>query len=75
MPDGLDTFAEVVENMAALDATASGEEAADDAGNMAANIEILGIIDTDALHTQAEATNARQHNGLAVAQFLLHGVL
>ena len=75
MPDGLDTFAEVVENMTALDATTSGEEAADDAGNMAADIEILGIIDTDALHTQAEATNARQHNGLPFTQFLLHSIL
>ena len=75
MPDGLDTFAEVVKNMAALNTATGGKEAADDAGDVTADVEILGIIDTDALHTKAETSDAGQYHGLAVAQFLLHGVL
>ena len=62
MPDCFDAIAEVVENVAALDATAGGKEAADDASDMTADVEGLGIVDTDALHTQTETADAREDN-------------
>jgi hypothetical protein len=49
VPDGLDTVAEVVENVATLDATAGGQEAADDARDVAADVKGLGVVDTDTL--------------------------
>ena len=75
LPDGFDAFAEVVEDVAALDAAAGREEAADDAGDVASDVEVLLVFDTDALHTQAEAADAGKDDRLALTQFLLHEVL
>ena len=61
--------------MAALDAAACGEEAADDAGDVATDVERLGIIDTDAFHPETEAADARKDDGLAVGQSFLENVL
>lgn len=75
MPDGLDTFAKVVKNMAALNTATGGKETADDAGDVTANVEGFRVVHTNALYTKAETSDAGQYHGLAVAQFLLHGVL
>ena len=75
LPDGLDAFAEVVEDVAALDAAAGREKTADDAGDVASDVEVLRVFDTDALHTEAEAANAGKDDGLAFTEFLLHDVL
>jgi len=75
LPDGLDAVAEVVEDVAALDVATGGEEAADDAGDVVTDVECLGGINTDTLHTKAETADARKDDGLAVAQFLLHDIL
>lgn len=64
LPDGLDAFAEVVEDMAALDAAACRQEAADEAGDVLADVEVLRIIHTNALHAQAETADAGQDDRL-----------
>ena len=60
MPDNLHTLAEVIEDVTALNTTTSGKEAADDASDVATDIEVLRVIDTDTLYTQAETTDTRQ---------------
>jgi hypothetical protein len=75
MPDSLDTLTEVVENVATLDATASGEETADDTGDVLSDVEVLGIVHTDALHTETETADAREHHRLTLPQFLLQNIL
>jgi len=50
LPDGFDTFAEVVEDMTALDAATSREETTDNAGDVTADVECLRIIHTDAFY-------------------------
>ena len=68
LPDGLDSVAEVVEDVAALDATACGEEAADDAGDVTADVELLRIIDTYTLYAKTETTDSVEHYGLTLGQ-------
>ena len=75
LPDGLDTIAEVVEDMAALDTTASREEAANDSGDVLSDVERLGIIHTDALHTEIETSDARKYHRLTFPQFLFQNIL
>ena len=75
VPDGLHAVAEVIENVAVLDAAAGREEATDNAGDVAADVERLWIIHADALHAEAEAADARQDDSLAVTQFFLQQVL
>lgn len=70
MPDGLDAFAEVVEDVAALDAAAGWEETADNAGDVATDVERLGIIDSDTLYTETEATNAWKNDSLSILSIL-----
>ena len=70
MPDGLDTFAKVVKNMAALNTAAGGKEAADDAGDVMADVEFLWVVYADAFHTKTEASDAGKHHGVAFAEFL-----
>lgn len=52
--------------MTALNAAASGEEAANDSGDVLAYVEGLGIIHTDALHAEAETADARKYHSLAI---------
>ena len=75
MPDDLHTLAEIIEDVAALNTTASGKETADDAGDVAADIEVLGVIDTETLYTQAESSDARKDDRLSLTQFLLESIL
>ena len=75
LPDGLDVLAEVIDDVAAYGATAGGEEAADDASDVAADVELLRIIDALAFHTQTETADAWQHHRVAVAQPGLHQIL
>ena len=70
MPDGFDTIAEVVEDVAALDAAAGWQETTDEAGDMAAEIEFFRIVDADTLHMKTETTDARQDNRLAIGEFI-----
>ena len=51
MPDNLHALAEVIEDVSSLNATSSGQEAADDAGDVAADVEVLRVVDTDTLYT------------------------
>ena len=67
LPDGFDTVAEVVEDVAALDAAAGRKEATDDASDVAADVEVFGIFDTDALYSETEAADARKNDGLTFA--------
>ena len=66
MPDGFDAIAEVVENVATLGAAAGGKETANDAGDMTTDVEGLGIVNTDALHTQAETADAGEDNCMSL---------
>ncbi len=75
MPDGLDTVTEVVENVATLNATTGGEEAANDTGDMVADVECLRIVHADALYTKTETTYAREHHRLAFSEFLFQNIL
>ena len=70
LPDGLDTIAEVIEDLATLDATTGRQEAADNAGDVTADVESLRVIHTDAFHAEAEASDAGKHHGVAFAEFL-----
>ena len=67
MPDNLHTLAEVIEDVTALNTTTSGKEAADDTGDVATDIEVLWVIDTDTLYTQAETTDAWKNYSLSFA--------
>jgi hypothetical protein len=75
LPDGFDTFAEVVEDMATLDATTGREETTDDAGDMTTDVESLGIIHTNALHTKTETSYTWKDNSLPLGKSLLQDVL
>jgi hypothetical protein len=75
MPDGLDALAEVIEDMAALDATASREETADNAGDVLADVECLGIIHTNTLYAKTETADAWEHDCLTLRKPLLQDVL
>ena len=58
MPDGLHPVAEVVEDPASSDTAAGREEAADDAGDVSADVELLRFIDTYTFHAKAEPADA-----------------
>lgn len=75
LPDGGDTFGEVVEDVAAGDTAAGGEEAADDAGDVVAQAELLRLVDALAFDAKAEATDAWYDDGVAVGELHLQGVL
>lgn len=66
LPDGFDAVADIVEDVTALDATAWGEETADDAGDVATDVELLRVVDTGALHTKAETADAWEDHRLAL---------
>ena len=61
--------------MASLNATACWKESADDAGDVATDIEILRVVYTDTLYTKTETAYAWQNDGLSVRQFLLKYIL
>ena len=75
MPDSLHTVAEVVEDVAALNAAACGKEAADNTGDVLADVERLRVIDTDTLHTEAETAYAREHYCLSFSKPVLQNIL
>lgn len=64
VPDGLHTVAEVVDDMAVLGAAASvdtmagRQEAADDTGDVTADVELLRIVHADTFYTEAETADA-----------------
>ena len=62
LPDGLYAIAEVVEDVAALNAAAGREEATDNAGDVTADVEHFRIVHADAFHAEAEAANAWKHH-------------
>ena len=61
--------------MSALDATACGEEATDDAGDVVADVKIFRIVDTYTLHAKAETADARKYDCLTFRQPVLEDVL
>lgn len=77
LPYGLYALAEIVEDVAALNTATGWQETTNDAGDVAADIEFLRVIHTDAFYTQAEATYARQNNrfsflfGLIIVIFIV----
>ena len=75
LPDGFDTIAEVVEDMATLDAATGREETTDDAGDMTTDVECLGIIHTDALHAKTETSYTWKDYSLPLGKSLLQDVL
>ena len=64
LPDGFDTVAEVVENVAALNTASSRKESADNSGDVTADVELLWVFDTNAFHTETKTTNTWKDNGL-----------
>ena len=75
LPDGFDAVAEIVEDMATLDATACREEATDNTSDVAGDVEILGIVDANALHSKAETAYAWKNDGLSFGQTLFQDIL
>ena len=75
LPDGLDTLAEVIKDMPACDATAGREETTDDAGDVAPDIKVLRVVNTDAFHTKAETSDAWKDNRLSFRQPMFQDVL
>ena len=75
LPDGLDTVAEVIEDVATLDTTTGRQETTDNAGDVLSDVECLGIIHTDALHTETETADARKHHRLSLTKPVFKDVL
>ena len=81
LPDGLDTLAEVVEDVAVLgpftdiDAATCWEETTDDSLDMSSYIELFGFFYTNALNTQAKATDAFDDHRLTIGQTVFHHIL
>ena len=75
LPDGLDTIAEVVEDVTALNATACGEETADITSDVTTDVECLRVIDTDTLYPKTETADTGEDNGLPVRQSVLEDLL
>lgn len=75
LPDGVDAVADVVEDVVAGGAVAGGQEAADDALDVAAQAELLRVVHALALHAEAEAAYLGQDDGVAVGEFHLQRVL
>ena len=61
--------------MAALNAAACGEEAADNTGDVLTDVECLRVIDTDTLHAETETANAREHHCLSFGKPVLQNIL
>ena len=75
LPDGVHTVAEVVEDVAAVDAAAGGEETADDAGDVVTDVEVFRVVHANAFHAKAEAADTGKDDGLAVAEPLFEDIL
>ena len=75
LPDGLDTLAEVIEDVASLDTTTSRQEATHDARDVTTDVERLRIINTDALYPKTETSDAWKNNGQTFRKPMLQDVL
>jgi hypothetical protein len=75
LPDGFDAFAEVVEDMAALDTATGRQETADDAGDVTADVERLRIINPDTFYTKTETSYTWKDYSLPLGKSLLQDVL
>ena len=75
LPDDLDALAEVIEDMSARDAATCGEKAADDTRDVASDVKVLRVIDTDTLHAEAETADAWKDDRLAFRQTVFQNVL
>lgn len=75
LPHGLDAVADIIKDMAALDATPGREETTDDAGDVAADVKLLRVVDAHALHTETEAADAGKYDRMTFRQPLLDNLL
>ena len=75
LPHGFDAVADIVEDMAALGAAAGREETTDDAGNMAADVKLLRVVNADALHAKTEPADTRKDDRLALRQSMFQNTL
>ena len=75
LPDGFDALAEVVEDMATLNAATSREETADDAGDVTTDVEFLRIIHSDTLYPKAETADSREYDRLTLGKSVLQDIL
>jgi hypothetical protein len=75
MPDDLHTLAEIIEDVAALNTTASGKETADDAGDVATDVEFLRIIHPDTLYPKAETADSWEYDRLTLGKSVLQDIL
>lgn len=66
LPHGFYTIADVIEDVTPLNTMAGRQKSADNPGDMAADIECLGIVDADALHTKTETANAWEYDRLSL---------
>ena len=67
LPDGFDAFAEVVEDMATLDAATGWEKTAD--------VEFLRIIHPDTLYPKAETADSWEYDRLTLGKSVLQDIL
>lgn len=75
LPDGIDAIAEIIDDVVTAITVTGWEKAADDASDVATTAELLRLIYPLTLHTKAEATDFRNHNGIALGEFHLQGLL
>ena len=75
VPDGLETLAGVVDDVAGGGTVAGGEEAADETGEVTADVEVLGVVDTFTFYADAEPAYAVDDDGLTQCEALLHEFL
>lgn len=66
LPYGFDTLAEIIEDMASLNTATGREETADDACDVAADVECLRVIHPDALYTKTETADAKENDRLTL---------
>lgn len=81
LPYGFDSLAEVVEDVAVLgpftdvDAATCWKETTDNSLDMSSNIELFWLFYTNALNTQAKATDAFDDHRLTIGQTVFHHIL
>ena len=75
LPYGFYSFAEVVEDMTALNAATSREETTDNAGDVTADVECLRIVHTDALYPKTETTDTWKYDCVTIRKLLFQDVL
>ena len=81
LPDDFDTIAKVVKDItvlgafACVDTVSRWQEATYNTFDMTTYIELLGIVNTYTLYSQAETSNPFDNHGLTISKTMPHQVL